>query len=204
MADAKLRQRSVKCSRSGARWMTVLRSSWGRVQSASAIHRPTPRSAPIKSRSASMQCCGTPLADSDRVEWTVSAGTDVAWLERVVGAEVAQSIDLSEDHHSGPPAIGPQQLTGERIGRRGDRNASAVAQSDMTETSGVCAAQSRVPRSGSTSQVRSAEAGPAAPAFSPTEDFGPRSRARWTVIDTERRAREPYPRCESELVHPRS
>jgi hypothetical protein len=50
-----------------------------------------------------MQCCGTPFADGDSVEWTISTENDVEWLTRVLGAKVAQSIDLSEEHHESSP-----------------------------------------------------------------------------------------------------
>ena len=54
-----------------------------------------------------MQCCGTPFAVGDDVEWTLSSGCDIAWLKRVVGPEIANSISASEEHHGGLPDGAP-------------------------------------------------------------------------------------------------
>jgi hypothetical protein len=50
-----------------------------------------------------MQCCGPPFADGDTVEWTLSPDNDLEWLDSVVGRDVAQTVDFSEDHHVGLP-----------------------------------------------------------------------------------------------------
>lgn len=46
-----------------------------------------------------MQCCGESFALGDEVTWEVSASPDRAWLETVVGAETAEAITHTEDHH---------------------------------------------------------------------------------------------------------
>jgi hypothetical protein len=50
-----------------------------------------------------MQCCGTPFADGDTVDWVLSTGYDPEWLEHVAGPEVARSVDFSEERHGPHP-----------------------------------------------------------------------------------------------------
>ena len=54
-----------------------------------------------------MQCCGSPFEDGGRVEWKLSSGIDLHWLETVVGREIAATIDCFEDHHGGLPEETP-------------------------------------------------------------------------------------------------
>lgn len=50
-----------------------------------------------------MQCCGTPFADGDHIEWTLSPQIDGAWLESVVVDEPARQVDFSWDKHGPHP-----------------------------------------------------------------------------------------------------
>lgn len=49
-----------------------------------------------------MQCCGSPFADGDVVEWTLSQN-DVAWLKSVVGDDAARSVEFSWEKHGPLP-----------------------------------------------------------------------------------------------------
>lgn len=50
-----------------------------------------------------LQCCGSPFADGDSVEWTLSTGDDVPWLVSVVGDEAAPPVEFSWEKHGPLP-----------------------------------------------------------------------------------------------------
>jgi hypothetical protein len=55
-----------------------------------------------------MECCGTPFQTGSEVSWRLRPATDVGWLDTVLHAGVAATIDATEDHHgdsSTPPTV---------------------------------------------------------------------------------------------------
>jgi hypothetical protein len=46
-----------------------------------------------------MECCGTPFRNGSEVSWWLRPATDVGWLDPVLQAGVAVTIDAVEDHH---------------------------------------------------------------------------------------------------------
>jgi hypothetical protein len=50
-----------------------------------------------------MQCCGSPFADGDSIEWTLSTQNDVASLASVVGNDQGRSVEFSWERHGPLP-----------------------------------------------------------------------------------------------------
>jgi hypothetical protein len=46
-----------------------------------------------------MQCCGAPFAVDSDVTWTVTDAVEREWLEIVIDAKTAKTIDFVQDHH---------------------------------------------------------------------------------------------------------
>lgn len=46
-----------------------------------------------------MECCGTPFAVGDDVEWTARPTVDRRWLEDELGKDLAATVDHAESHH---------------------------------------------------------------------------------------------------------
>lgn len=71
-----------------------------------------------------MQCCGSPFAESDLVEWTLSTLDDVGWLESLVGDRTVPSVEFSWEKH-GPSPVGSTTTNGVVEGIRSVRCAHA-------------------------------------------------------------------------------
>ncbi len=50
-----------------------------------------------------MQCCGTPFADGDTVDWTLVADVDGDWLREVAGPDTAATVTRRQEEHGGAP-----------------------------------------------------------------------------------------------------
>ena len=54
-----------------------------------------------------IQCCGVPFAVGQEVSWRLSEDVDREWLTSVLGADAAQAIRFSYEHHGRLPEDAP-------------------------------------------------------------------------------------------------
>ncbi len=54
------------------------------------------------------ECCGEPFAVGDRVEWLLLPIQDREWFADALGPELAEELDLHEEHHGGEPEGHPR------------------------------------------------------------------------------------------------